>query len=69
MGVISSVHTTKPVTNKRRRVDVALLREAEDELGVELEHCTTDRMLADALTKRMVTTALRDAARGEIYLP
>ena len=68
MGTVSSVYSTKPVTNKRRMLDVALLREAVDSGMVDLGHCGTDKMVADALTKRMSTYAVRRAAcRGIVY--
>ena len=68
-GTVSAVHSTRPVTNRRRKIDIALLRESVDEGVIELEHCETGLMVADALTKRMNTEALRRAAtRGEIPL-
>ena len=68
MGTITSIYSTKPVTNKRRMLDVALLREVVDSGKVGLGHCPTDKMCADALTKRMPTDAVRKAAcRGRVY--
>ena len=68
-GTVSSVYSSKPVTNKRRKLDVALLRETVDEGIAEIDHCRTERMIADPLTKRMNAEPLRKAAcRGVVFV-
>ena len=67
MGTVSSVHSTNPVTNMRRMLDVALLRESVDSRMVDMQHCGTDKTCADGLTQRMPTEALRRAScRGRV---
>ena len=52
-GVVRTVNTSKAgVRNKRRKLDIASLREAVDEGLVEsFEHVETHEMVADGLTK------------------
>jgi len=71
LGTISAIHSTKPIANKRRRVDVALLREAEADLGVRYHHVETTSMQADALTKKVTHDggALAAAASGKVWWP
>ena len=61
-GTVSAVHSTRPVSNKRRRVDIALLREMSDRGFVGFRFCPTEKMLADGLTKGMNTSAIRQVA-------
>ena len=69
-GTVTAVYSTKPVSNKRRRIDVALLRESNDQGFLRFRFCPTDKMLADGLTKRMNTDAIRAlAVLGEFEIP
>ena len=61
-GTVTAVHSTKPVSNKRRRIDIALIRELVDHGFAKFRHCPTELQLADALTKKMQTDMLRRAA-------
>ena len=61
-GTVSAVHSTRPVSNKRRRIDIALLREMEERGFVGFRFCPTEKMLADGLTKGMCTSAIRQVA-------
>ena len=61
-GTVTAVHSTKPVSNKRRRIDIALIRELVDHGFAKFRHCSTELQLADGLTKRMPTDPLRLAA-------
>jgi len=53
-GTVTAVQSTKPVTNRRRRIDVALLREAVDDGVLTFTHCDGKYMVADGLTKKLV---------------
>ena len=61
-GTVTAVHSTKPVSNKRRRIDIALIRELVDQGFLKFRHCSTELQLADGLTKRMCNDPLRTAA-------
>ena len=61
-GTVSAVHSTRPVSNKRRRIDIALLREMSDRGFVGFRFCPTEKMLADGFTKNMDTGAIRQLA-------
>ena len=70
--LFSLVHGSKhTVRSKRRRVDIASLREAVESEAIALAHCDTHDMAADGLTKR--SEALRPplvrAMQGELILP
>lgn len=55
-SVVSSLYTSKnQVRNKRRRVDIASLKEAVEDGILDVQHIPTQYTAADALTKRMAT--------------
>ena len=71
-GLVDAVHGSKhTVRSKRRRVDIASLREAVESEAVSLAHCDTHAMTADGLTKRSETLRppLVRAMQGELILP
>ena len=63
-GTVTAVDSTKPVSNKRRRIDIALLRELVDHKFLQFRHVSTERMVADALTKAMPCGSLKALANG-----
>ena len=71
-SVVSNIHTSKAqIRNKRRRVDVASLREASDDGVVVFEHVPTDLMVADGTTKKddKLRSVIRIAMDGRVHLP
>ena len=68
-SVVSSIYSSKTnIRNKRRRVDIASLREIGEDLedSWRLEHVDTSKQVADGLTKRMDTSQLREVMQGRI---
>ena len=51
-SVIETLHTSRwQVRNKRRRVDIASIKETIEEDGLDVRHCLSHEMLVDGLTK------------------
>ena len=66
-GTVTAVHSTKPVSNKRRRIDIALLRELVDHKFLQFRHVSTEKMVADALTKAMACGSLKALANENVF--
>ena len=74
-SVVEALHTSKwQVRSKRRRVDLASIKEAMEIDGIRVLHCLTWEMLADGLTKDPVgqdhlLQMLMDVMHGSVALP
>ena len=71
-SVVSNIYTSMTqIRNKRRRVDVASLREASDDGVINFEHSPTDLMVADGTTERdeKLRQVIRIAMGGKVHLP
>ena len=79
-SVIETLHTSRwQVRNKRRRVDIASIKEAIEEDGLDVRHCLSHEMLVDGLTKDPagdlasgvggLLPGLLDMMHGSVHLP
>ena len=62
-SVFDHVHWGRQVNEKRLLVELQALREAQKEKRMEVEWCTSEQQLADALTKSMVAWRLINVMR------
>ena len=61
-SVVSNIYTSMTqIRNKRRRVDVASLREASDDGVINFEHSPTDLMVADGTTEREMRNSAKSS--------
>ncbi len=72
-SVVDALYTSRwSVRSKRRRVDLAAIKEAHDVDGVKTSWCDTTLMLADGLTKTplgLLLTNLLKVMYGVVRLP
>ena len=62
-SVFDHVHGGRQVNEKRLLVELQGLREAQKEKRMEVEWCTSEQQLADAITKSMVAWRLINVMR------
>ena len=72
-SVVDALYTSKwSIRSKRRRVDLASIKEAHDVDGAITSWCSTDKMVSDGLTKTPVGLLLENllrVMRGLVNLP
>ena len=62
-SLVDTGHSTTSITEKRLMIDLGAIREAIERREIRLSHISTQFMLADALTKRMDTQAIRNVLK------
>ena len=71
-SVIDAIYSSRwQIKSKRRRVDLASLRESGELEHVAFSHCDTDKMVVDGLTKSdaKLRLALTQAMSGQVSFP
>ena len=62
-SLVATSHSTTSIAEKRLQIDLGAIRESIERNEIKVVHVNTQHMLADSLTKRMPTQAIRNVMK------